>query len=411
MCAEPASFRQTVASRHGATARPCLHPVGSSTGAIGAWYRIPLLVVFALLPISQTPSLMQQSWVKPLIAAILAVPMLGIFLRPHRFSLGNPTIAGFALFFVYGLGIHFLNGGGYLDGSYYYSALLSFLFYMLGLGYLDHPPDRSLRLMLTLYILAMIAPTWTVFSLRIASFSNWMASTEYLYGSKNSLGVMLATASLASLTLATTARMPARVLLRTVAVLYLGMLGITQCRSALLGFLVAYFIVHASTRSRLVMLAIAACLPFLFASELTASIFEKVVGLQRSAGDLDALSSGRLGSVLQAFGTFRQRYIIGTGNYYIDCMPVSLLTEWGIFGASFLFFTLGSTYLAIFRRETVPKGYDLTAKLTRSLALLYGVVLFLEGIQPFGPGVTTFLFWFLAGVTSTIPTIRVERRG
>jgi hypothetical protein len=113
----------------------------------------------------------------------------------------------------------------------------------------------------------------------------------------------------------------------------------------------------------------------------------------RDIHDLDDLSSGRVGLVSEAMNSITEHPWIGIGNYYLDCMPIAMVLQFGIVGATMVFIYIGRIWYEIHKLD---KGIDL--HLCTYLIFIPMILNSLfEAQPPFGPGMKCFLLWMMLG--------------
>ena len=119
--------------------------------------------------------------------------------------------------------------------------------------------------------------------------------------------------------------------------------------------------------------------------------------------NLDDIFSGRLSSISNAFSTFKP--FLGSGNTYVDCMPVCFLLSYGVFGLISLLPFLTIPFLSLFSKEMRSRGLVFFATL---ITILFAFEFLFEGFGYIGPGARSFIFWMFAGFgfNSTIEAIK-----
>ena len=84
---------------------------------------------------------------------------------------------------------------------------------------------------------------------------------------------------------------------------------------------------------------------------------------------------------------------VGSGDYYVDCMPLNILTQYGICGLSIIFLFL----YYMFHKLKRAKQEDYIATMTYILFFAFFINSLLEARPPFGPGVRSFTLWMMFG--------------
>ena len=113
----------------------------------------------------------------------------------------------------------------------------------------------------------------------------------------------------------------------------------------------------------------------------------------RNADNADALSSGRLTFFIIAFNKIPGHWLIGSGEYYVDNLPLNFLVQYGIVG---LAMTLVFLFI-VFRK--IWKNRKINTLLNATMALYIGFLAdgLFEAQTPFGPGIKCFSLWMFYG--------------
>lgn len=118
-----------------------------------------------------------------------------------------------------------------------------------------------------------------------------------------------------------------------------------------------------------------------------------------ASGSFDDLSSNRMTYNEEAINVIIN-YPWGIGMYYVDNLYLQLLTETGLIGF-FLIFTL---FVHQFLRILSFKGDNKIKILMMSFCCFYIIVSLAEAYPPFGPGVSSFMFWLTTTAMTKIET-------
>ena len=126
---------------------------------------------------------------------------------------------------------------------------------------------------------------------------------------------------------------------------------------------------------------------------MTRSFIDQALLLTKNAGaDINTFSSGRLDGWDRALATFAKSPFFGCGRYYVDCSYISVLAEIGILG-----FVLVESVWITRAVSNFKAGSGLNSDaFLMCLTMFYFIESVLEGYPPFGPGVSSFMFWFLS---------------
>lgn len=228
-----------------------------------------------------------------------------------------------------------------------------------------------------------------------SSYQAWITSSKYLFASKNSAAQIWCTAML--IIYYVILPVAKRKYLWYASALYLLVLCcLSQCRTAILGLacvLIFNILMYSKHKVKWVLLLCFSLCGLLFFSE-TRQFISQAFLLDKYAGaDLNTMSSGRLGLYAKALDTFIESPILGVGRYYVDCSYIYILTESGIIGFLIIeFIWVKRIYLNLkYKISPYTKPYMLT-----SFVIFYLIESLLEGQPPFGPGVSSFMFWMLS---------------
>ena len=259
--------------------------------------------------------------------------------------------------------------------------------------------EEQIQNCIKIYIMgALLYAVWVHLTF-FPSYSTWLRSMTYAFSSKNSAAQIWSTAVLMILFYIDYHSKYQRVVGAIAAIYFLFVIGISQCRTALLAIL-AGVIIYVLFRSKRKVLFV---ILFIFAgiaawnNRYIHTFLEQALFLNKYAGaDMNTISSGRLYYWETALGKFVKNPIIGVGKYYVDCSYISVLTESGIVG----FILIEVVWLKRVISNLTYKGSIRRKNLLICLTVFYIVESLLEGNPPFGPGVSAFMFWFLSQIFS-----------
>ena len=240
-----------------------------------------------------------------------------------------------------------------------------------------------------------------------ASYQAWLASKQYLFASKNSAAQIWCTAIL--IIYYVILPVAKRKYLWYASGGYLLVLcGLSQCRTAILGLacVVIYnILIYSKHKAKWIFLICFAICGLLVFSE-TRQFISQVFLINKYAGaDLNTMSSGRLGLYAKAIDTFLASPFVGVGRYYVDCSYIYILAESGMIGFLLIEYVWIKRIISNLRQK-----YSLYARphMLMSFVIFYFIESLLEGQPPFGPGVSSFMFWFLSEFKS-IKERKVEK--
>ncbi len=164
-----------------------------------------------------------------------------------------------------------------------------------------------------------------------------------------------------------------------------------------LAYVIAYLIFRAPDRRiRYVVFALTAAVVF-YAAVSPSAYHVLVDGILLGGRDieygLDEASSGRVTGIREGLDIIADNFWLGVGDRYLDCMPVAMMMQFGLVGASMVFFYLGAIWWRVERQGTWHNVHLCTY-------LLFYAMMFnslFEAKPPFGPGIKCFLLWLMLG--------------
>lgn len=265
-------------------------------------------------------------------------------------------------------------------------------------GDMNTKEDKELfnRLAKLYLITAVIFALWVQITY-IPSYSSWLSTRMYLFKSKNSAGQIWVSAIFLTVIFMEFRTKVQKYLCYIACIYLLIMTGICQCRTALLSVavaVVAYAVYKSKNKVRWIMALIVFAV-VLYVVPLTHQFIEQALFLNKYAGaDLNTFSSGRIVHWQDAIKSFAASPIIGVGEYYVDNSYLLILAESGLVGFFLIEWVWLKKISICYSRSKFAVEKERT--LFFFMATFYIVESVLEGYPPFGPGVSSFMFWFLS---------------
>lgn len=292
-----------------------------------------------------------------------------------------------------------LFGTKHLSGNYIHIMYIPLLVSIIGEAFSPFAEKRDYECLLKTYIVgAMIYAVWVNVTY-FASYNSWLKQNIYTFLQKNSAAQIWSTGILIALVLLEYQTVKQRIVGYLCAVYLLLLCGISQCRTAILALgivLVFYIMLKSKHKIRWIALVFLIAL-FLWNYPTTRRFIDQALLLTKYAGaDMNTFSSGRLDGWDKALSTFMQNPFFGCGRYYVDCSYISVLAELGIVGFILVELIWFTRVVLNIKKGT---GDNMGAFLL-CLTVFYLVESVLEGYPPFGPGVSSFMFWFLSAAFS-----------
>lgn len=223
-------------------------------------------------------------------------------------------------------------------------------------------------------------------------------SNSYAYDAKNSVAQILLCCAFIILVFFSPKTKGLFFIGRAAAIIILIVMVLTRSRATLLSaFYIVYYYAFRSGNKKLKAGIIVITLLSIAILLLIPNIYDVIVqGILfggRDSSDVNSLSSGRVFLYAIALQKIPQHPWIGSGEYYVDCMPLNILTEFGIFGLTIIL----SFILVIFLFLRKKQKTDKLCSATYAIFMSFLVNSLFEAQPPFGPGMKCFLLWMLFG--------------
>lgn len=283
--------------------------------------------------------------------------------------------------------------GNYIQIGYFYSWNLSTIF--LFLGYLLRK-DIILKNYLKNYIYGTFITSLMVY-FKYYYVGIDYSYTQYLINQKNSLGVFLVLSILSCeylIYLDKNSKINVFFLLFNFYVLFL-----IRNRTGIIFSIIAilYFLLKTNKLKKMIkkfVIPLFIILLFFYPKIIkfiawSMGFTHKRIGISK----LESLSSGRISLYKESLGLFKNNFIFGIGDYYVDNLYLNFLTGLGIIGFLILvIFIYNYIKIIMINNEKKEEEFYINS------ILIYGLLCgFLESLLPFGPGMSVFLLWFLFG--------------
>lgn len=334
--------------------------------------------------------IMYASWV--LIIGVI-VASTGRHFRLSRFTLS--FIVSYILFVLICL-VRLLLSRKFAFPNYAQVLLVPLVVTITG-DYYSRLTEDKLQSVLRVYIVcALVYAVWAQITY-FPSYSSWLQRVTYAFMLKNSAGQIWMAGVFMLVFLIEYNNLKWRIIGYIAAAYLLIMTGISQCRTALLAVSVvtACFVLFQMKRKGLAVLIIAAVAVFVWNFPFTRAFIDQALFLNKYAGaDLNTFSSGRIGAWVRALNVFWDSPFFGSGQYYVDCSYILILAESGLIGFILIELVWGGELI----RNLSFKGKRNIQLFLFCTSIFYIVESVLEGYPPFGPGVSSFMFWLLSAI-------------
>jgi hypothetical protein len=358
--------------------------------------------------LSQLPALLDSSTVKGVVFStwlLVALRSVTVARGTGRSIAAGMMILLIASFDVYILTAQILSGGGYITANLTYpvhvAAFVALCGYVSGQLLRDASEDElleALRIIGVCFVSSALLVGLVIY-LEFFVGTDWYSLNGFLYGPKNSFGLILVEA----IAVAMLGQFPGTWKIRVMAITPLVVLLLMlRSRAAIIGLaaMFVYVIVSHTAPAVARRLASLVLVTTIAVVATNGSIFEAVVvrGFFQGAtgSSLDTLSSGRIGQYQVFFDMFPRYVLFGSGGTYIESFPLTAILSFGLVGS-----------LPVLLLALVPLIYCAKPRLGRGLSILRAMVLFIwivsivnsffEELAPFGPGAKFYFLWLLTG--------------
>lgn len=358
-----------------------------------------IAVILSLL--SQLPILLETgldaylklSWIPLTIMILLKYPS-DIFNRKIIFFYFFIILFGWYLFLIQGYsGREYIFSGGDL-----YNIAISCLIFVDCFIFWKHYASLAIYRRIVLLIITGCLILGVVVYIFFLQFAD-MSSTTYAYSAKNSLGQILFVGGVMGLTglKLFPSKFSRNFLIGSIIILFV-IVMLLKSRATILciAFIFAYYMTkHGTKRQRLyiTLLALFIALVILLNESAYNLVVVNIIFANRNASSASSLSSGRSELIMEALNIINDNYMIGIGHKYLDCMPISLLLQYGIFGLIIVF---GFLILLAIKVNYLSR----TSVLNTTTFLIFWAFMLnslFEAYPPFGPGVKCFPLWMMLG--------------
>lgn len=355
-----------------------------------------IIVVIVCSVFSQIESI--DSIIRPaMYVSWLLVLGLLIVRNQFTFSFSKPTSIYLVSYSIFAFlnSFRLLLTGKRIEGNYFRILAIPLLVSIVAELYKKNCKKQDIQILAKMYVLcALIYALW-VNSSYFTSYNAWLSQRIYVFELKNSAAQIWSVAVFLLFFYIDYKSISGRVFGYGMAVYLIIIAGLSQCRTAILALgMAAIFIALFESRRKVTwILCFIVFFLVIWNIPITRNFIDQAFFLNKYKGaDLDTFSSGRLHLWENALRTFIKHPIFGTGKYYVDCSYILVLAETGLIG----FLLIEPIWLKRIIVNLKYKGEPRTRLLLTGLTIFYIIESALEGYPPFGPGVSSFMFWLLS---------------
>ena len=242
------------------------------------------------------------------------------------------------------------------------------------------------------------------FFLAYSVYNNYLADSSilahgYAFKNKNSMGQILLCCGFIALVNYKPQNVAVKIAYYlAICFMFLVMILMKARATMVCGFFMIMYYVYKLKNRKLQMLIILLLLLGVGLILINQDLYELIVtGIllaNNDVNDINDVSSDRVVFVSEAIELLKDNFIIGVGNYYIDCMPVAMLLQFGILGATFVFILI---YIFYYHVTRLDYNNDKLSRTAFVLLLAFLINSLFEAQPPFGPGAKCFLLWVTIG--------------
>lgn len=365
-----------------------------------------LVIVCVLTNLSQLPFFAARSSTRMIsVAAWFALALL--MLLKKDFQIVDIRILGllkYAYFFAAATFVQALfTGIAYQRSSLLYSYFLSVFVYFIGFFAAGRIHEEKRDALANAYVISAFVVSLIIYIQYFAGNLSALSGAQYLYSSKNSISQIAVTAIVLLLIVIRPKTRPGRIIRFLLLAFEVVFMFLLRSRATIVEFFVVILMLLFSNvkarhlnRSKCMILGAAAALLLLLcvSNRFYRFFINGILFAGRNASSLDSISSGRISIILNAFPHLREHWLLGVGDYYIDCFPIAAWIQFGLLGAVVL---LVSALYPMAKARSLPCSSEWKLTL-RILTAAYFTNGFFECLSPFGPGVKCYFLWLLFGL-------------
>lgn len=326
--------------------------------------------------------------------------LLSLTQEIRSFKLSRGTwfyLRSYIAFALYCIVCSLFSGDAHLNGNYLRTMMIPLLVMIITDSCSKRINNRGLLNILKTYIVFSVVLAIYINFTYFNSYNSWLSLQQYVYMDKNSAAQIWGTAVILCFYIIKYDNRP-KLLWWIAAIYILIVCGLSQCRTAILGLLLCLFVyvVGYQRRYKFIFVVIAIVgFAVLLTNSVSREFINQALRLNRfSSFDLNSITSDRIIAINRALEYVDQHLFIGTGSYYVDCSYISILAESGIIGFVIIESVwINRIYVNI--RFSKEGRYGTFNVIIVMFTILYIIESVFEGYPPFGPGVSSFMFWFL----------------
>ena len=359
---------------------------------------ILFLIAIAFSLISQTPTIVASggaAWMN----YFWALPFLYLFISKFN-TFGNKRIIPFyiyvVVFSVYCIFCEAFSATNHYVGNDFRNLWISLL--IISISFVYYKNFGNAKILKTISSVILLC----CFLLGINLYMNYfigydISEREYVYGNKNSIGQIFLSSIFLSVLFFPKSKIFKWLSIAEILCLLI-LIFLLKARATILCFVFCFTVLSLILKDRRLKIAlaiiIAGAVTYLISNpNFFKLIINDIILNSSNPSNLDQISSGRVGFIGDALKLVNVHLMFGSGEYYVDCMPINILVEYGIVGLIII-----SLYLYMMVRKILR--FNLESKLNLCALIIflsYMLNSLFEAYPPFGPGVKCFMLWMILG--------------
>ncbi len=271
------------------------------------------------------------------------------------------------------------------------------------------------KVCITYFTMCIILSIWSLF-FKGFRIGEWAEANTYTFEFKNSYSQIISIAVILGIYLfSSTKKSIARIAIISGSIFMYISVFYSQSRTSLLAITVAFAVVSIGAFiakrnwilfTEFVLLLICLMYIYMYVPFIKNFIDHALLLDRYYESNYDEYTSGRIGYYTEAIDVILHNPL-GIGNYYVDNLYLQLLSETGIIGFIIVIPVFVHLILIVYKF----KGFILQKKLMWYICVFYIIESFGEAYPPFGPGVTSFMFWLtLTALTKNDDDTRIAQK-
>lgn len=365
-----------------------------------------LMMISIVSNLSYYPFFQQSNYARNIVIGLWCVLLFIAVFHKTIYVRENPLIIlcylNYFVFVINSL-IGFLCGNHEIFSNHFFRTVTISII-ILSIGYLmsfDFSHE-SMKKILMVYMYSIIIFSIPLFTIYLVNGDVSTSQYSYKFG-KNEISVLLLCALIIMLICFTPKSLLSKIVFLIGLFFILIDLVLLRCRSVYFGVIITFVFVlfKRNAISKWVKIIVVLLLTlfilfFILNRDALNFFINKILFAGRDGDSIDSISSGRVTIIKDAMKVFRQNFLFGVGSYEtVDCIYVSILTNYGIMGYPLIVLTFIPLIYNISQMKNGKSSFLCLGLISLSL---FFVGLF-EELAPFGPGTRCYILWLMTGIS------------